>query len=311
MKHKHKKAQLLAELERLRRRVAELEEAESNGTSSRAPGIDTTKGTRTKDAILGGEEGFRRLTEAADSAIFIFQDSLFRYANPATSRLTGYTREELLGTNIWNLVHLEFRELIRERVLAWQRGEAVPSRSEFKILTKSGETRWINADSNFIEFDGKPAALTIGFDSTGHKRAEEALSESEQRYRELIETTQEAIWVVDAEANTTYVNQQLAEMFGYTRGELLGRSVFDFVDDADRMEGGRYLERGRSGIKERHDCRFRRKDGSEVWTMVSTTPLFDAAGQFIGGLAMLVDITERRRSEEALRKSEERWRVYI
>jgi PAS domain S-box-containing protein len=311
MKHKHKKAQLLSELERLRRRVAELEEGERNGTSSRAPGIDTTKGTRTKDAILGGEEGFRRLTEAADSAIFIFQDSLFRYANPATSRLTGYTREELLGTNIWNLVHPEFRELIRERVLAWQRGEAVPSRSEFKILTKSGETRWINADSNFIEFDGKPAALTIGFDSTGHKRAEEALSESEQRYRELIETTQEAIWVVDAEANTTYVNQQLAEMFGYTRGELLGRSVFDFVDDADRMEGGRYLERGRSGIKERHDFRFRRKDGSEVWTMVSTTPLFDAAGQFIGGLAMLVDITERRRSEEALRKSEERWRVYI
>ncbi|PYT02322.1 MAG: hypothetical protein DMF60_21680, partial [Acidobacteria bacterium] len=76
-------------------------------------------------------------------------------------------------------------------------------------------------------------------------------------------------------------------------------------------EAARYLERGRSGIKEQHDFRFRRKDGAELWTMASSTPLFDGAGLFVGGLAMLIDITERRQSEEALRKSEDRWRTYI
>jgi PAS domain S-box-containing protein len=227
------------------------------------------------------------------------------------SRLTGYTREELLATNIWSLIHPEFRELIRERVSAWQRGEPVPTRSEFKILPKSGETRWLNADSTFIEFDGSPAALTIAFDSTEHKLGEEALRESEERFRNIVETAQEGIWMVDEEATTTYVNHHLAEMFGYTREAMLGRSVFDFVDDAARQEARRLLERGRQGIKGHHDFRFLRKDGSDLWTIVSTTPLFDAEGRFAGGLAMLVDVTEHHWAEAALRESEERFRTLV
>jgi PAS domain S-box-containing protein len=280
------KAQLIGELEELRRRVAQVENAEGVQTNHQPP--------------------FRSWAETAASAIFIFQDSVFRYTNPATSKITGYEAEELLGANIWKFVHPEHRELMEGRLLAWQRGEPVPSRSEFKILTRSGQTRWINADSTFIEFDGNPAALTIAYDCTENKRAEEALKESEQRISEIIETAQEAIWMVDAQANTTYVNQHLAEMLGYTRAELVGRSVFDFVDKADRLEAGRYLERGRSGIREQRDFCFRRRDGSELWTMVSTTPLFDGEGVFVGGLAMLIDITERKRTERALKESEAR-----
>jgi len=88
---------------------------------------------------------------------------------------------------------------------------------------------------------------------------------------------------VNAEAITTYVNQHLAEMLGYTREELLGRSVFDFIDKSDRPEAARYLERGKSGSKEQQDFRFRRKDGAELWTMVSSTPVFDGSGSFAGG----------------------------
>jgi len=287
------KAQLITEVQELRGRVARLQDEREAQKSQRNNGP------------------FRRLAESAASAIFIYQGLVLRYTNPATSRLTGYTAEELLGAQIWNLVHPESRELIKERVLAQERGDPVAPRSEFKILTRSGETKWIDADSTLIEFEGNPAVLTIAYDSTDHKRTEEALNESERRYREIIETAQEAIWVVNAEAITTYVNQHLAEMLGYTIEELLGRSVFDFVDPSDRPEAVRYLERGRSGIKEQHDFRFRRKDGAELWTMVSSTPVFDGSGSFAGGLAMLIDITERRRSEEALRKSEDRWRTYI
>jgi len=287
MDDKHKtKPQLIGELEELRQRVGQMDKAESPQPNH--------------------HPRFLAWADSAASAIFIFQDSAFRYTNPAMSRLTGYTAEELLATNIWSLIHPSFRELIRERVSAWRRGEAVPARSEFKILTKSGETRWINADSTFVEFDGSLAALTIAFDSTDHKVAEEALNASEERYRSIVETAQEGIWMVDAEANTTYVNHHLAEMFGYTRDAMLGRSVFDFVDDAAHQEAGWLLERGRQGIKGHHDFRFLRKDGSDLWTIVSTTPLFDGGGRFAGGLAMLVDVTERKRAEQALRESQSR-----
>ena len=287
---KKTKAQLIAELQELRGRVAQLE---------------TAAASRQDHAPL------RAMAETAASAIFIFQDSLFCYTNPATSKLSGYAQEELLGTNVWDLVHPEHREFMKDRLRDWLRGESVPSRSEFKILTRSGETKWIDADTSLIEFDGKPAALTIAYESTLQKLAEEALMESERRVSNIIETAQEAIWIVDAKANTTYANQRLAEMMGYTTGELVGCSVFDFVDDEDRMEASEVLQRGRNGLKQQSPFRFRRKDGSELWTMVSTTPLFDSGGKFAGGLAMLIDLTEWRRSEEALKESEARMQAVI
>src|SRR5881396_1427412 len=116
------KEQLITEVEELRRRVARLEEEREAKKSQR------------------NHAPFRRLAETAASAIFIYQGLVVRYTNPATSHLTGYSAEELLGAEIWNLVHPESRELIKERVLAQKRGDPVAPRSEFKILTKSGET---------------------------------------------------------------------------------------------------------------------------------------------------------------------------
>lgn len=287
---KKTKTQLIAELQELRGKVAHLEAAA---------------------ALRQSQTSLLSLAETAASAIFIFQDSVFRYANPAAARLTGYPAEELVGATIWDFVHPEHQDQIKTRTLAWLSGEQVQPRSEFKILTRSGESRWIDADATFIEFDGKPAALTIAYDSTLYKLAEQSLKESEQRVSKIIETAQEAVWMVDAKASTTYVNQRLAEMLGYERDELLGRSALDFVDDADRREAIKYLELGRNGNKLQHDFRFIRKDGSELWTIVSTTPLFDADGVFVGGLAMLIDVTERRRAEDALKKSEERYRELV
>src|SRR6185295_12396874 len=273
----------ISELQQLRQRVAELEKAAPNQV---------------------GNASFLTMAESAASAVFVFRDSVFLYANPATAELTGYTVEELIGRNIWTLVHHESRDLIRERVRAWESGERVPPRSEVKLVTKSGETCWINTDSTFTTFGGSPAVLTIAYDSTEHKLAQEALQISERRYRNILETAQEAIWVVDPNAITTYVNDRLAQMLGYEPDEILGHSVFDFVDPADHQETRQYLERGRQGFKERLDYRFRCKDGSHIWTMLSTTPLFDVAGEFIGGLAMLIDITERKKTERALKQSE-------
>jgi len=136
----------------------------------------------------------------------------------------------------------------------------------------------------------------------GRKQAERALQESEARYRSIVETAQEGIWMLDATGKTTYVNDRMAEMLGYTPSEMLGRPSFDFMDGVARLEAERNLDRRRQGIKEQHDFRFRRKDGSDLYTLVSTNPLLDAKGQFVGALGMVADITERKRAEEEREK---------
>jgi PAS domain S-box-containing protein len=98
-------------------------------------------------------------------------------------------------------------------------------------------------------------------------------------------------------------------MLGYTVEEMLGRSLFDFMDEAARTEAQTYFARRQKGISEQHDFRFIRKDGSNLWTMISTSVLQDAQGKFMGALGMVVDITERKQTEAALRESEQKFRA--
>ena len=130
---------------------------------------------RAADALRESEARFRTLAETAPCAIFIYQDDGFRYANPAAASITGYNREELRDLSFWRLVHQDFREAVRERGLARQRGESVPARYEFKIERRDGEERWLDSSASSVEFGGRPAVLGIAFDVTERKRAEEQI----------------------------------------------------------------------------------------------------------------------------------------
>lgn len=127
------------------------------------------------EALRESEERFRALTENTSAAIFIYQGTTFRYVNPATVGMTGYSREELLRLSFWDLVHPDHREMVKERGMSRQRGEPVPSRYEFKVVTKRGEERWVQFSAGLMELDGRPAALGTAFDITERKRAEERL----------------------------------------------------------------------------------------------------------------------------------------
>jgi PAS domain S-box-containing protein len=144
-----------------------------------------------------------------------------------------------------------------------------------------------------------------------HARTLEALRASELKYRHIVETSMEGIWLLDAEARITYVNWRMAEMLGYTAEEMLGRPLFDFMDADARADAARGFERRGRGAAEQHEFRFRRKDGSDLWAIVSTNSVFDSGGNFAAALGMITDITERKRTEEALRESEERYRLLV
>jgi diguanylate cyclase (GGDEF)-like protein/PAS domain S-box-containing protein len=130
---------------------------------------------QTAEALRESEERFRTLAHTAPCAIFIYQGTRFRYANATSAALTGYELEELSRLDFVELVHPEFRDMVRERETVRQRGQAVPSRYEFKIVRKDGEERWVDFSSGSLEFGGRSAALGIAFDVTERKRAEEQI----------------------------------------------------------------------------------------------------------------------------------------
>lgn len=126
----------------------------------------------------------------------------------------------------------------------------------------------------------------------------EEVRRSEEKFRRIVDTAQEGIWFIDAAGRTSYVNRRLAEMLGYTEEEMRGRPVSDFLP-AGCLCVDRYRDIGMPGktLEERNDCRIRRKDGSDLWTIMSTNALVDDAGNGIGSLAMVTDISDRKGME--------------
>ncbi len=149
----------------------------------------------------------------------------------------------------------------------------------------------------FCDTDGSPLVLSIGIDITERKRAEEALRHSEEKYRRIVETAQEGIWAMDERFITTYVNARLTAMLGYAAEEMLGQPVHAFMFEQDLPDHHRQMQARQSGESSIYERRFRRKDGSECWTIVSATPLRDEEGAFAGSFAMFTDITDRKRVE--------------
>jgi PAS domain S-box-containing protein len=143
----------------------------------------------------------------------------------------------------------------------------------------------------------------------GDKRAKAIIKDSEIRYRRIVETANEGIWLLDSELHTSYVNRQMAEMLGYELREMIGRSVFDFYFPEDVEYKRQVLSGRRQGRCEQLEERLRRRDGSELWVRMAASPLLKDNGEFEGALAMINDVTERKRAQEILHESEQRFRL--
>ncbi len=213
-----------------------------------------------------------------------------------------------------DLLHPDDHEPAMEAMRAHLEGRAPQYVIDYRIRHADGHWVWLHDCGGITQRDpaGVPTRVTgIVVNIDERKRTETALRESEERYRNLVELAREGIWAIDPAGVTTYVNPRMAEMLGYTVGEMMGRPLMDFMDPDARRRAETYLERRRSGIGEDHDFEFLRKDGDHILTSLSTSPIQDASGAFLGALAVVSDISEQRRAEEALRQSEERFRSFV
>jgi PAS domain S-box-containing protein len=226
------------------------------------------------------------------------------YWNKASEELFGYSREEVLGKNDYDFLPREQARYLRAKDRQILAGGVLVDIPEAPVMTPHQGQRIVQTKKVplFDEIGTPRYLLGICEDITERKQAEAALRESEAHYRRILETASEGIWMFDADSKTTFANTRIAEMLGYSVEEMLGRSLFDFIHEESQAIAATYVERRRQGIHERHDFKFRRKDGSDLWTMVSATPIQDTTSQFVGVLRMITDISDRKRAEEQLQE---------
>jgi PAS domain S-box-containing protein len=134
------------------------------------------------------------------------------------------------------------------------------------------------------------------------REAQAALRRSEESYGRIVEAAQEGIWIIDSAMTTTFVNEHMAQMLGYTIAEFMGARLSKFMDEAAGGMAAKHIEAAKHGVREPLEFRFLHKDGSEVWALLAQTALYSEAGVYEGGLAMVMDITGRKRGEEAIRR---------
>jgi diguanylate cyclase (GGDEF)-like protein/PAS domain S-box-containing protein len=269
---------------------------------------DAEERDRAHEALRESDRQFRELAEHVAAATFIYRGACFVYVNAAAEELTGHSRETLLAMRFWELVHPDDREMVRERGLARQRGEDVPARYEFRIAHADGEPRWVDFTAGTVTYAGEPAALGTCFDVTPYRRAQEALT----RQALVFDHLYDAVIVTDLQGKVIDWNRAAERVYGFTRGEVLGRTVelWLYPEEARDLTG-RILETLDGDGRWQGEVRFIRKDGRRGVSETVVVPMYDAAGARIGALGVNRDVTDRKRAEEMLRASEERFHLML
>ena len=264
-------------------------------------------------ALQEAEKRYRQVVENATEIIYaVDEKGNFTYANPAGLKVTGYSLEELRGFNYMDLVVPEHRERVMETYVNQLRQRISTTHVEFPFFDKAGGITWFSQNATLVIDDGRVVGFhIIARDITERKRAEEVLRESEARYRDLIETARDVIFTLSPEGVFTSFNSAFETITGWSTKEWIGKLFVDLLDLNDvpkAIERFKTVMEGQSG--EPIELRIRTKYGGVVNGEFVASPQAKG-GKVIGILGIARDITKRKKAEEALRNSEEKYRTIL
>jgi PAS domain S-box-containing protein/putative nucleotidyltransferase with HDIG domain len=265
---------------------------------------DVTDRIRIEQVMQASEERFRRAFETAKDGMLLIDKISGRIlnSNQASQDLLGYSIKDFQKQKIWKIGFI--RDVEQFHIASNQlEDKGFIDFVDTSVIARDG--REISADV-FMMDKAKVFQCNIR-DIKERKQAEKTLQKSEEKFKRMVMTSSQGIWMTDAQMKIIFANARMAEILGYAVDELIDHKSSDFMFDEDLRDHNLRMKSRMEGVAESYERRLKHKNGSAVWTMISASPLFNAKGKFEGTIAMMADITENKRVFEALGESQERF----
>ena len=262
---------------------------------------------QSQESLRESEEKYKTLTESSLTGIYIHQDGRYVFVNDRFAQIHGYKPEELLGEHYLTLIHPDETERIKQIRSKRLKGEPAPDRYEVKRLRKDGEAVWCETIPVRIEYRGKPAIIGNIVDINEHKLAEEALRESEERFRTFAEAAPYGLSIMRPDKTFEYLNPRFTEIFGYTSEDIPDKYIWfekaypdkEYRDTVISVWKQYFAEDFDGGQIEPNIFKVRCKDGQNKIIHFRNV-ISDDGRHFL----TYQDITAQAKAEEALRERE-------
>ncbi|HJW93180.1 MAG TPA: PAS domain S-box protein [Thermoanaerobaculia bacterium] len=263
---------------------------------------DVTERLRAQELLRESEERYRNVVELSPDAVFVHQDGKLHFVNTAAIKLVGAKNaEELVGRDIIELVHPDFRSTVRSRLKVLSRGREVPLIEE-KFLKLDGTPIDVEVAAISFHVDGKPAIQVVARDISERKAIEESLRQSELRYRDLFENANDIVYTLDLDGGIRAMNLAGLRATGYSLDEILATNMDQLIapDDLDRSNANflRKIDDGTSATS--YEIDLLAKDGRRIPVEVNTRLVF-RDGKPVGIQGIARDVTERKSNEARFR----------
>ncbi|MGA2481402.1 MAG: PAS domain-containing protein, partial [Spirochaetia bacterium] len=241
--------------------------------------------------------------ESIAAAVVLYEGDLLLSANRSAELLCGVERGARVGRRFSDIVHPEHRERVTEKAMVLRLREDVPQSYEFKIVSGDGRERWVEFTTTRLDLEGKPASIGTLNDITDHRRAVTVLLETEQRYAELFENSEEGIFQGAPGGAITQANPSFSRSLGYTSPSELMALITDvsrdmFVDE--QCHADLIAELTKHGRIRGFEAQLKRRDGGTVWMSISANALFADDLSLHSYNAFTRDVTQQRTMERQL-----------
>jgi PAS domain S-box-containing protein len=273
---------------------------------------DITKQREAEIAIRRSEERYKALFERSLYCVFVHDfEGRFLDANDAALNLLGYKRKDVSSLSLSSFLDKEQMPLALKTMDEIKKSGYQRKPTQYRLRRRDGEYVWVETEASLIYEQEVPyAILGISRDITEHKKAERALRESEKKYRNIFESLSDVYYRTDREGMIIEISPSVWARAGYDPEEVIGHPVTDFYrDPSARKEFTQKLKE--TGSVNDYELQLLAKDGRVIEVSVSSHIVFDDEGHPVGVEGVLRDITARKRVEEALRESEEKYRTMV